>query len=71
MFITKKRFEEAICKAKLEVEEKMWRDRRMDEMEEHFHKRYNDLYERVRKLEYLCEKNQANDKEPCECANAL
>lgn len=47
MFITKKKFEEAIYKAKAEVEKEIWERERLDRMERNIHERIDRLEREV------------------------
>ncbi len=51
MFISKKKFKEAIEKAKFETEEKMWERKRLNDLEEILHNRINALESRIAVLE--------------------
>lgn len=51
MFISKKKFKEAIEKAKCETEEKMWERKRLNDLEEQLYRRMNALEERIAVLE--------------------
>lgn len=57
MFITKKKFEEAICKAKAEVEKEIWERERLDRMERNIHERIDHLQRRVYALERESDRN--------------
>ena len=47
MFITKKKFEEAIYNAKAEVEKEIWERERLDRMERNIHERIDRLEREV------------------------
>lgn len=51
MFISKKKFKEAIEKARCETEEKMWERKRLNDLEDILHKRIDALEQRVNELE--------------------
>ena len=51
MFITKKKYEEAIYKAKAETEKEMWDRERLNNIERNVHERIDRLERRVFSLE--------------------
>ena len=51
MFISKKKFKEAIEKAKFETEEKIWERKRFNDLEETLHRRIDVLERRIIELE--------------------
>lgn len=51
MFISKKKFKEAIEKARFETEEKMWERKRLNDLEDILHKRIDALESRIAVLE--------------------
>ena len=51
MFITKKKFEEEIYKAKAETEKEMWERERLERMEHNINERIDRLERRVFELE--------------------
>ena len=56
MFISKKKFEEALANAEMkgakETEKRMWEELRIDRMEENFCKRISTLEDRIYQLEH-------------------
>lgn len=58
MFITKKKFNEAIEAAKIEKEKEFWLNERLCRMEEDFSRRMNHLEKRIYKLENPGEKDK-------------
>lgn len=62
MFITKKKYNEAIAKAIKEHEEKIWEARRFGELEEQLHRRMCHIEDRLLAIETKSEKRVENKK---------
>lgn len=63
MFISKKKFNEAIAKAKEETANKCWENERFERMERNFHDRMNHLEKRVSNLETKGKKKRRCDND--------
>lgn len=65
MFITKKKFEEAIYKAKAEVEKEIWERERLDRMERNIHERIDRLEREVFNLKPAHKANVRTNENTC------
>ena len=61
MFISKKKFNEAIAKAKEETAGEIWKDQRMDNLHRELHDRMNHLEKRISNLETKGKKKRRCD----------
>lgn len=61
MFISKKKFNEAILKAKEETEKKIYECQRFNELEGNVHRRINYLEERITALESKGKRKHKNE----------
>lgn len=55
MFISRKKFEEEIAKARMETEERIWSQQRLDRMEERFDRRMFELENRINAIDPRCQ----------------
>ena len=55
MFISRKKYEEAIAKAKMETEERIWSQQRLDRIEERLERRINELEMRINSIDPKCQ----------------